>query len=201
MEQLKISNLFKELICFDEVNKPKPDCESFYLIYQKLNVSPKNYIYIGDDHNDAIPWQKCGMIFFGITTTLLREDFAMIKEYFLFDSLNSIELFFRQLCLLRMFTNRYPNGVKEMILDSESILEKTKNLSQIIKLDPISGMKLLLSADKDSLKNIIKIENEIKEFKKNIKEVVKNNNKIHFFGCGSSGRLLVLVERMLEKML
>ena len=73
------------------------------------------------------------MTFFGVSTTLLREDFAMIKEYFLFDSLNSIELFFRQLCLLRMFTNRYPNGVKEMILDSESILEKTKNLSQIIK--------------------------------------------------------------------
>ena len=67
----------------------------------KVKCFPKNCIYIGDDLNDAIPCQKCGMTFFDVTTTLLREDFAMIKEYFLFDSLNSIELFFRQLCLLR----------------------------------------------------------------------------------------------------
>ena len=73
------------------------------------------------------------MIFFGVTTTLSREDFLPYKQYFIFDGLNQIESFFKQLCLFRSYTSRYPLGVKNLIIDSESILPKTKYLSQEIK--------------------------------------------------------------------
>ena len=195
---LKIDHLFKEIICYNDVEKPKPNEESFIKICEKFNVSTDDCIYIGDDINDAIPCVKCSMIFFGVTTTLSKEDFLPYKQYFIFDGLNQIESFFKQLCLFRSYTSRYPLGVKNLIIDSESILPKTKYLSQEIKKNMIDGMKLLLSADMDSLENMKVLKEEMLLFRKNIEDVIKNNKKIHFFGCGSSGRLLVMVERMMR---
>lgn len=129
LKELKILHLFKEIICFNDVEKPKPNEESFIKICKKLNVNTEDCIYIGDDINDAIPCLKCSMIFFGVTTTLTREDFYLYKQYFIFENLNQIESVFKQLSLFRSYTTRYPNGVKKLILDSESILQKTKYLS------------------------------------------------------------------------
>ena len=198
LKELKILHLFKEIICYDDVEKPKPNEESFVKICEKLKVNTEDCIYIGDDINDAIPCIKCSMLFFGVTTTLSREDFYPYKQYFIFENLNQIENFFKQLSLFRSYTTRYPNGVKKLILDSESILKKTKNLSQEIQNNMINGMKLLLSADIDSLENMKVLKEEMIIFQNNINKVIKNGKKVHFFGCGSSGRLLVLAERMMR---
>lgn len=198
LKELKILHLFKEIICYNDVRKPKPNEESFIQICQKLNVKTEDCIYIGDDINDVIPCLKCSMIFFGVTTTLSREDFYPYKQYFIFENLGQIESVFKQLSLFRSYTTRYPNGVKNLILDSESILQKTKYLSQEIQKNMISGMKLLLSADIDSLESLKVLKEEMIIFQNNINKVIKNGNKVHFFGCGSSGRLLVLAERMMR---
>ena len=62
------------------------------------------------------------IFFFGVLTGFhTKDDFNKINEYFLFNSIEEILNYFRQLCLLCVYTKRYTEGVKEMLLTSEII--------------------------------------------------------------------------------
>ena len=201
LKYLEIYELFDSIICHDDVKNPKPHPDGLEKLMNSLNVNSENCLYIGDSINDAIPSKNINIFFFGVLTGFhTKDDFNQINEYFLFNSMEEILNYFRQLCLLCVYTKRYPEGVKEMLLTSEIINEDTKCLSLLVDKDPLEAMKLLLKADINSLESIKRISDNIKIFRNDIKRIIHSGNKIHFFGCGSSGRLLVLVERIMRKL-
>jgi phosphoglycolate phosphatase len=49
------------IVCGDQVSSPKPHPESIYLACKKLNVAPKNAIYIGDAQRDIRAGRMAGL--------------------------------------------------------------------------------------------------------------------------------------------
>ena len=140
------------------------------------------------------------MHFVGVTTgKTLKDDFFNIKEYKIYENLVEMENKFRQLSLLYQYSLRYPNGVKDMVITSEKIHPNTKELSYLIKKDPKDGIKCLLNADILSLENILINQENIDNLTKVCQDTIQKGNKIHIYGCGSSGRLIVLLERQMIK--
>lgn len=201
LKYLEIFELFDSIICHDDVKNSKPNPEGLEKLIKTLNIKNENCIYIGDSIVDAIPAKQLNIFFFGVLSGFhSKNDFNQINEYFIFNNIEDILKYFKQLCLLSVYTKRYPEGVKEMLLTSEIINEDTKSLSLLVDKDPLEAMKLLLRADINSLESIKKISDNINKFRNEIKRVINLGNKIHFFGCGSSGRLLILVERIMRKL-
>ena len=200
LNQFKIKNLFKTVITYDEVSKKKPDPEGLITAVKNIGLNKEDCIYIGDDINDAKAAQNCNMNFIGVITgKTIKEEFYEINEYNIYDNLYQIENKLRQLSLLYQYSQRYPKGVKDMVITSEKIHPDTKNLSYLILKDPIKGINCLLAADILSLENILKIKDKVESLSKICHEVINKGNKIHLFGCGSSGRLIVLLERIMIK--
>jgi len=86
-----------------------------------------------------------------------------------------------------------------MVITSEKIHPGTKDLSYLIKKAPKDGIKCLLDADILSLDNILINKENVDNLEKVCHETIKKGNKIHIYGCGSSGRLIVLLERLMIK--
>ena len=165
-----------------------------------MGFNNEDCLYIGDDINDAKAAQNCNMHFVGVTTgKTLKNDFFNIKEYKIYENLVEMENKFRQLSLLYQYSLRYPNGVKDMVITSEKIHPNTKELSYLIKKDPKDGIKCLLNADILSLENILINQENIDNLTKVCLDTIQKGNKIHIYGCGSSGRLIVLLERQMIK--
>ena len=200
LSQFNLNNIFKTVITYDEVSKKKPDPEGLITAIKNLGINNDECIYIGDDINDALAAKNCNMDFIGVTTgKTSKEDFYKINEYNVYDNLASIENKLRQLSLLYQYSKRYPQGVKDMVITSEKIHPDTQNLSYLILKDINQGINCLLNADISSLENILVIKNDIEKLSNIFHEVINKGNKIHLFGCGSSGRLIVLLERLMIK--
>ena len=198
LDEFNIRNLFKTVITYDEVSKKKPNPEGLITAAKNLSLNTEDCLYIGDDINDGIAAQNCDMFFMGVTTgQTLVEEFYKIGEYKIYKDLIEIENKFRQLCLLYQYSVRYPHGVKDMVITSEKIHPDTKNLSYLILKNPKDGIDCLLQADILSLKKILVNEGKIEYLTRICHDTIKNGNKIHIYGCGSSGRLIVLLERLM----
>ena len=200
LSQFNLNNIFKTVITYDEVSKKKPDPEGLITAIKNLGINNNECIYIGDDINDALAAKNCNMDFIGVTTgKTSKEDFYKINEYNIYDNLTLVENKLRQLSLLYQYSKRYPQGVKDMVITSEKIHPDTKNLSYLILKDISQGINCLLKADISSLENILEIKTDIEKLSNMCHEVINKGNKIHLFGCGSSGRLIVLLERLMIK--
>lgn len=57
-----LNNIFDIVITGDDTRKKKPDPESLKLCAKKLDVQPKNCMYIGDMDGDIMAAKKAGMI-------------------------------------------------------------------------------------------------------------------------------------------
>ncbi len=84
------------------------------------------------------------------------------------------------------------------MLPTEQSNQKTRNLDLIFGANPIEGVKTLLSVDRDVHKMAQKI---LKgdEFQKMVTDgarAIDEGRKIIFSGCGSTGRLSILLESM-----
>ena len=200
LDEFKIRDLFSSVITYEEVSKKKPDPEGLITAAHNLGFNKEDCLYIGDDINDAIAAQKCDMLFVGVTTgKTSKNEFIKMKEYKIYKNLTEVENKFRQLCLLYQYSIRYPSGVKNMVITSEKIHPNTKNLSYLVLQDPKEGINCLLNADILSLENILINEAKVQNLTKICHETIQKGNKIHLYGCGSSGRLLVLLERQMIK--
>lgn len=74
----------------------------------------------------------------------------------------------------------------------------TKDLSKVASKNIFKGIKLLLDVDKDVIKKykeIIKSKNFI-DLVRRLEKALLNNNRIFFYGCGSTGRLSILADSM-----
>ncbi len=84
------------------------------------------------------------------------------------------------------------------VLPTEQSNPKTRNLDAIFKSSPMEGVKTLLSVDRDITPVAEKIF-QGKEFLDMVEagvEAVSSGRKIVFSGCGSTGRLSILLEGM-----
>jgi N-acetylmuramic acid 6-phosphate etherase len=84
------------------------------------------------------------------------------------------------------------------ILPTEQSNPKTRNLDAIFKSNPMEGVKTLLSVDRDITPVAEKTLND-KAFREMVEAGVKaisSGRKIIFSGCGSTGRLSILLEGM-----
>lgn len=84
------------------------------------------------------------------------------------------------------------------ILPTEQSHPKTRNLDSIFESSPVEGIRALLSVDQDIPPVAEKILNG-KEFREMVEtgvEALSSGRKIIFSGCGSTGRLSILLEGM-----
>ena len=74
----------------------------------------------------------------------------------------------------------------------------TKNLSKVAGKNIFEGFKLLIDVDKDVLKKYKEIikSKDFNNLARRLEEALLNNNRIFFYGCGSTGRLSILVDSM-----
>ena len=84
------------------------------------------------------------------------------------------------------------------ILPTEQSNPKTRNLDSIFDSNPMDGVKALLSVDRDIPPVAEKTLNgeEFREMVEAGVEAVSTGRKIIFSGCGSTGRLSILLEDM-----
>ena len=198
LDEFKIRDLFKVVITYEDVSQKKPNPEGLIRAASNLGLKNEDCLYIGDDINDAKAANNCNMFFIGVTTgKTIKEEFYQNNEFKICKNLIEVENRLRQLCLLYQYSLRYPYGVKDMVITSEMIHPNTKNLLYHILNNPIDGINCLLSADILSLENILINENKMEHLTKVCHETIQKGNKIHIFGCGSSGRLIVLLERLM----
>ncbi len=84
------------------------------------------------------------------------------------------------------------------ILPTEQSNPKTRQLDQKFALDPIDGIRTLLSVDTDIIEMADRIfrSRQYNKMVDDIENAVRDGNKIVFSGCGSTGRLSILLESM-----
>ena len=81
-------------------------------------------------------------------------------------------------------------------LPTEQSHPKTRGLSQALQVDTAKGIRMLLSVD-DDIPPVVKQVIASAEFAKlraAIKTALDNNKKVYFSGCGSTGRLAILLD-------
>lgn len=62
IEKLGLSNLFDFILSGDDTTKPKPDPEGILKVLDKLDVSPKESIYVGDFDVDVLASKTAGVL-------------------------------------------------------------------------------------------------------------------------------------------
>ena len=83
-------------------------------------------------------------------------------------------------------------------LITEQPHEVTKKFSSVIQKNTADGIKLLLKVDEDITEKAKDVfsSTEYTKLKYSIKEVIKSGNSIYFSGCGSTGRLAIMLESL-----
>lgn len=84
-------------------------------------------------------------------------------------------------------------------LVTESFHPKTQNLSDLVKKDMKSALKLLQEVDRDAL-TIMEGKGDILwELACDIRDTLSNGNKIFMVGCGATGRLSLVLETLFHQ--
>jgi len=84
-------------------------------------------------------------------------------------------------------------------IDTEKPHPKTTELSFLAKTDLPEAINILKEIDIDALKVVKDRKNEIQKMKKDIEKTLLDNHKIFLVGCGSTGRLSLVLEVLWRK--
>ncbi|PTY37871.1 phosphoglycolate phosphatase [Saccharospirillum sp. MSK14-1] len=61
LRQLELADAFDEVLCGDEVDRPKPDPQSLQILCDRFGISTREAMMVGDSVNDLIPAETIGM--------------------------------------------------------------------------------------------------------------------------------------------
>lgn len=61
LRQLELADSFDEVLCGDEVDRPKPDPQSLHILCDRFGIHASEAIMVGDSVNDLIPAEKINM--------------------------------------------------------------------------------------------------------------------------------------------
>ena len=61
LRQLELTDTFDEVLCGDEVDRPKPDPQSLQILCDRFAIHTSEAIMVGDSVNDLIPAEKIAM--------------------------------------------------------------------------------------------------------------------------------------------
>lgn len=61
LQQLQLTDTFDEVLCGDEVERPKPDPQSLHILCDRFGIDSSEAIMVGDSVNDLIPAEKIAM--------------------------------------------------------------------------------------------------------------------------------------------
>ena len=91
LKYFDIEKYFSDVVCSDDVKKPKPDAESIVKIQNKYQVSPDRILYIGDGINDIKCARKANVECVAITWgDLTKELLEKEKPDFLIDTIDEL---------------------------------------------------------------------------------------------------------------
>lgn len=80
LKHLKIVDLFDEIVCSDDVNRPKPYPDSILKCLELLDIKKEDALYLGDGNYDALASISAG-IDFALTTWYSQIDITVIPKY------------------------------------------------------------------------------------------------------------------------
>lgn len=84
-------------------------------------------------------------------------------------------------------------------LVTEGFHPKTSNLSDLVKKDVKSALKLLEEVDHDALKLLTEKTDELWELAQEIRDTLDKGHKIFMCGCGATGRLSLVLETLFRQ--
>jgi len=82
------------------------------------------------------------------------------------------------------------------LLTTETPHPKTYNLSHLAKTDPTAAVAQLISCDIATCKALLDFQEDLNNLALNIKNTLSNGGTIYIVGCGASGRVAVLLEKL-----
>lgn len=81
-------------------------------------------------------------------------------------------------------------------LVTESFHPKTRELSNLVKKDVKSALRLLQEVDSDAIRMLGEKENDLWELATQIRDTLNKGHKIYMCGCGATGRLSLVLETL-----
>jgi len=78
----KLDSFFDTIVTFEDVQRPKPYADSLIKVCERLNLTTKEIIYIGDTKMDFRAAQAAGIFFVGLRTkgNIIVDDLKYFKE-------------------------------------------------------------------------------------------------------------------------
>ena len=91
LEDLEISGFFEVIIGGKDVKNHKPHPESIFLACEKLEIQPKEILFVGDSLIDLNTAKNAGSIFIGVLTGVCaRKDFEQNRADYIFSHIGEI---------------------------------------------------------------------------------------------------------------
>jgi len=78
IDRYGLEGIFDVIVTGDDTEKLKPDPEGLNVCTEKLNVNPKNCVYVGDSRGDILAAKNAGMI--SIFVTWGYHDLSILKD-------------------------------------------------------------------------------------------------------------------------